>query len=185
MTMMLKAIKAGIDSGKYRVDAERGKIFGPEQELQIKRHPGAHCPCVRLHVDGLPKNAYSVPAHKVIAYSIWGEAAFVKGIHVRHLDGNNENSTKANLALGTPAENEMDKPAWVRSRSATLARAAQPSTSFNAKLKAESIGFIRQALSSNRLPSGRVRRGVVQRLAKEHGVSSSTISLVGKNKTWA
>jgi hypothetical protein len=183
-TMTHRAIAAALGSGRYRVDADAGRIFGPVRELQIKRHPNQHCPTARLHVAGLPKHAYSVPAHKVIAYAIWGDAAFEPGIHVRHLNGDNEDSSRANLALGTPRENEMDKPPEVRSRSARLARAAQGHTPKNAVIDAGAVDGIRAELDANRVPSGRVRRGVVKSLAERHGVSPSAISCIGSRKTW-
>jgi hypothetical protein len=184
MTLTLRAIMLALRGGKYRVSCAEGRIFGPEKELQIKRHPGQDCPTVRLHVLGLPRRAYSVPAHKVIAYAIFGPTAFEKGVHVRHLDGDTENNRKDNLALGSPSDNERDKPVYIRHRSATLARASQPHRSFNARLPPRSIAEIRQLLASSQSPGGRVKRGVVKALAEKYRVSSSTISLVGKNKTW-
>jgi hypothetical protein len=184
MTRTHEAIVRALSSGRYRVDVDAGRIYGPVRELQIKRHPGQHCPTVRLHVSGMPRPAYSVPAHKVIAYASWGDSAFEPGIHVRHLDGNNENNARSNLALGTPSQNERDKPAEVRSRAAAQARAAQGRVPANAIIDPNVVESLRAELDANRGPTGRVRRGVVKMLAERHGVSPSTISLIGKGRTW-
>jgi hypothetical protein len=125
-----------------------------------------------------------VHVHKFVAFLIWGWAAFEPGIHVRHRDGNTENNTKANLLLGTPSQNERDKPVHVRAASARAARAAQGRVPRNARLTIEEAEHIRGELRLALGSSGRVRRGVVKEFATRYGVTPSTISLVGKGKTW-
>lgn len=185
MSEYWRAIILAVQQG-YSADLERGVIFGPNgKPLSVKLHGKQKYPTIRLHVKGLPRSAYSLAAHKFIGYLIWGEAALAgRHSHVRHLNPPTTDIRRANLALGTPSQNELDKPAHVRSASAKAARAAQGKTPHNALL-ASAIAEIKEALrTAPRGPTGRMRRGVVSKLATKHGVSKSTISLVGSGKTW-
>jgi hypothetical protein len=180
-----RAIELAIEQG-YRGEPKSGDIYGKSgKRLSLKRYGKQEYPTVRLHVDGLPATAYSVPAYKFMAFVIWGRAAFAKGIHVRHLDGDSTNIRGANLLLGTPSQNEFDKPAAVRNASAKAARAAQGRAGPNAILTESRAKAIRRELEdAPRSRSGRIQRGVVKEIAGRYGVSSSTVSLIGKGGVW-
>lgn len=51
-----------------------------------------------------------IPFHRLQAFTKFGMAMFVKGIEVRHLDGNRLNNTWDNIAIGTHSENMLDIP---------------------------------------------------------------------------
>lgn len=55
------------------------------------------------------------------AYQKYGDAVFGKNIVVRHLDGNSENDSWDNIAIGTQSENMMDKSKEERIKSAKIA----------------------------------------------------------------
>ena len=179
-----QAIELAVEQG-YRGDPNTGNVVGKSgKPLAVVRRPGQSYPTIRLHVIGLARKAYSVPAHKFMAFVIWGRLALVRGSNVRHGQGGVEDIRRSNLSLGSWSENEMDKPASVRSASARAARAAQGHTPRNALLDQTSVATIRSQLGAEVTPSGRIRRGVVKGLAAQYGVSPSTISLIGKGKTW-
>lgn len=181
-----KAVIIALDSGRYYVDLPQQRMFGPRGELKIRRCGKQGYATVRLHVSGLPKDAYSVGFYKVVAYLKFGLRAFTSGLHIRHRDGNSENNHPDNILLGTASQNEMDKPAAVRQRSATLARAAQGYLPLNTRLTPTQVKSIKSLLDAARSPHGfqRVRKGVVKDLAEHYAVSPSTISLIGKGKSW-
>ena len=62
-----------------------------------------------------------VPVHLLAAYQKFGERVFMPETQVRHLDGNSLNNTLENIAIGTPSENQMDKPKHTRIRVAKKA----------------------------------------------------------------
>ena len=54
--------------------------------------------------------------HKFAAYQWFGEDALRDGVHVRHLNGDSFDNTRANIAIGNASENYFDMPADVRKR---------------------------------------------------------------------
>lgn len=180
-----RAIELAVAQG-YSGDADAGTITGKSgRPLAVVQHPGQQYPTIRLHVSGLHRKAYSVPAHKFMAFVIWGRRALIRGANVRHGQGGVEDIRRSNLSLGSWSENELDKPAAVRRASAAAARASQGLTPLNAILTQQVAESVRARLKANLTSSGRVRRGVVKDLAAAYGVSPSTISLIGKGATWA
>lgn len=178
-----RAIILAAEQG-YIGNPETGEITGRSgRPLQIKRHGNQVYPTIRLYVRGLSAPGYSVHAHKFFAYLIWGRAAFSPNVEVRHLDGNPSNNRRDNLALGTSSQNQMDKTPEARRSAAVAARAAQGRHG-SARLSEEKAALIRAELSHSHGPKGRVRRGVVKSLAQRFSVSQSTISLIGKGRTW-
>ena len=174
------AIRDALSSG-YTVIPETGQIIGLKGEsLAIRLGGKQRYPTVSLVTPNMPKHFYAVPAHKVVAFAIWGERSFTKGIHVRHLNNNTCDNRKQNLALGTPSQNEQDKPKHVRVRVAKQARARQVRPA-NMKLTVEQVTEIR----SNAVfgPTGRARRGYVTELANRFGVSKSAVSQALKGVT--
>ena len=171
---ILNALRNG-----YRVDARRGIIYGLKgKPLSIKLHGTQRYPTVPLVVKNMARRYYAVPAHKVVAASVYGREAFEK--HVRHGKGGVLDIRIKNLKLGTPSENEMDKPAYVRSRSAKLARAAQPRRPANSILTISQIRWMLKRRVYG--PTGRIRRGIVSAWAAKYGVTKTCIS--GALKTY-
>jgi len=118
-----EAVVQALQRDGYSVDLEQGRVLnalGVPLGVTLTRSAKDGYPKVKLR-------GRTVPVHKVVAYVLWGDNAFAPGIHVRHLDGNRENTKASNLALGTPSQNAFDKPADVRSAMAKVARAAQKS----------------------------------------------------------
>jgi hypothetical protein len=64
------------------------------------------------------KKPKKIPVHRLVAYQKYGEVTFLKGVQVRHLDGNSENNTESNIAIGTASQNQMDKTEETRKRMA-------------------------------------------------------------------
>lgn len=64
----------------------------------------------------------SIHVHRLVAYQKFGDAMFVKGIEVRHLDNTPGNSAPSNIEIGTPSENAFDKSRETRVRVAAGAR---------------------------------------------------------------
>lgn len=62
-----------------------------------------------------------VPFHRLKAYFIFGDAMFLPGIQVRHLNGNPRDWSNTNIALGTQHENIMDRTPASRTSHATRA----------------------------------------------------------------
>lgn len=85
------------------------------------------------------------------------------GLMVRHLDGNNRNNARTNLAYGTHAENMEDKAKHGKMKG---------EKHHAAKLSASSVRYIRASPAPGRA------------LAKAFGVSPSQISAIRHRKTW-
>lgn len=77
-----------------------------------------------VRVDGKTKSLF---VHKFVAYIKFGEKAFEKGIHVRHLNSDSLDNSWDNIGIGTPQDNSLDKPAAERLMQAKYA------ASFNIK----------------------------------------------------
>jgi HNH endonuclease len=169
----------------YTCDIEAGTVIGSKGfVLAAHRRGRQRYGTITLSISGMQNRQYAVPIHKVIAYAIWGDAAFAPGIHVRHLDGNSENNRRVNLALGTACDNERDKSSEVKSRAARAARAAQV-TPHNAKFTYFEVDFIRERCSEYRRPNGRVKRGIVKDLAERFDVTPAAISAIANRKNYA
>lgn len=169
----------------YRVDAEKGLILGISgKSLAIRRHGTQKYPTVTLVYERSPHRFASVPAHKVMAYAIWGDRSYAPGVQVRHKDGNRENIRADNLALGTASMNELDKAPEVRRRTAKIARAAQGPRPINAVLSDDQVRYIRGICAMNLNKNGRVRRGIVKSLSHQFNVSKSAISAAAKGTTY-
>jgi hypothetical protein len=127
----------------------------------------------------------SVPVHKFVAYSLYGDKAF--SLHARHLDGNSSNNSPSNIKLGTAKENEADKCPLQRQRVARYARSCQGITPNNAKLSEEDVRFIREVCSNpkNRTTkSGRLNNGVIPYLRNKYSVSNVTINEVVRGRKY-
>jgi hypothetical protein len=173
-TFTLMAIEDALANG-YRVDVEAGAIFGKTgRPLKLCKPAQGKYPRVTLQAPNMPRRCYSIPAHKVVAYAIFGVDAFAPGIHVRHLNANLYDLRAANLALGTASVNAMDKPPEVRRRIAQIARAALGPAP-NRKLTTYQVRKIRTALKAGQ---------AVTQIARDYGVHHSTISRIATSKTY-
>lgn len=180
------AIKDALATG-YRVDPEAGVIYGLKGlPLIIKNRGLQRYPTVSLVTPGMRNRFYAVPAHKVIAYALWGDFAFAPGMHVRHGKLGVENITSANLSLGTAKDNEADKDPSVKSAVAKIARAAQDGLS-NAKLNAEQVASLRAeyaALKQQHAPKKRLPNGTVVVLVAKYGIGRTNIMDIVTGKIW-
>ena len=173
MSWTLAIVRAAFEKG-HRVNTKKDLVLGISgRPLKLNTRLGVTYPHVTLTVRGLARKSYSVPAHKVVAYAVYGEAAFEPGIQVRHLDGDRLNLRASNLKLGTASVNAMDKPAHVRQAIARKARAAQGDAAWNRRFTATQIEDIRRQY--------RAGRGVVE-LARELRVHHSTIGRIVSRK---
>ncbi len=112
----------------------------------------------------------NLSVHKLAAYQHFGNNAFAKGIHVRHLDNDGCNNAKTNLALGTSTDNELDKPPEYRvSNALNAAKSTRKMTK----------SALRQ------LKADRYKRGMkYSELSVKYGIVKSTISYILNSKTY-
>lgn len=109
----LNVLKAALAYG-YWIDPTIGVVYSKHGTPLKPFSNGLGYNCVTLQGTGFKA---VVPLHKAVAYCVWGDRAFGgRKVHVRHLDGDASNNTMANLAIGTPRENALDKPAAMRAR---------------------------------------------------------------------
>ncbi len=174
----MHAIEYALANG-YEVDVEEGLVYGLSgRALAIKIRGTQTHPTCSLRTAGLTKPFYAVPYHKVVAYAIWGRAAFAPGIHVRHLDGDVLNNRRANLALGTPKQNSQDIPPE-RRRAIWGKMAQKPGTRGNgAALTDEQAAWVGEMMRTPGFvtPTGRARPGVVRDLSRALGVDKRVVS---------
>ena len=181
----MKVIKAALESQGYSVDKSRGIIYGKSgRPLTLTKTASIRYPMVSLHVPGVVEGrrpTYSIAAHKIMAYAIWGEEAFREGVQIRHL-GDVLDIREHKLELGSAIENMSDISPAVRSEAAKAARAAQPRRPTNAKLPTTTVRFIRQTVRRN--SDGHVMPGELDRLAKKFNVSKAIISGIVRGVTY-
>ena len=147
-----------------------GKLLGVKGEVSFKLYGNQRYPTFSTNWGGF---VFGVPVHMFAAYCFYGEKSFKKGVVVRHKDANTLNCSLENIKLGTPSENELDKPKDVRVRSAKIARASQGKRPCNAKLTDEQVEKIRSfydALGGKKAPQGSVKR-----LCEELGVTRTVL----------
>lgn len=104
---------------RYTVEAyERGYRVGPDGELyspmQKVLRPGANNRGYRRFAIRIDGGHALLFVHQLAAYQTFGAEALAEGVHVRHLDGDSLNNSPDNLAIGSPRDNVMDRPAQDR-----------------------------------------------------------------------
>lgn len=67
------------------------------------------------------RSSVTLKFHRLQAFQKYGEAIFKRGIVVRHLNGNPEDNSWENIAIGTYSENMMDIPEQQRISHAKIA----------------------------------------------------------------
>ena len=183
-TQIHRVIKEAFRLG-FSVDKENGVIFGRSgHPLTLSLTGKQRYPCVTLylptmkHVRANP--SFAVHAHKVMAYALWGDKAFTKGMEVRHLNGVMDIREVA-LALGTAHENMMDIPPKIRQRAAKIARASQGQQPANFKIEPSVLNFVKRAARKD--VNGDVSETEISRLAKKFGLSKLCIKSIFKRKS--
>lgn len=112
-------------------------------------------------------NVRLVRVHRLVIETFIGPPAF-DGAITAHNDGNTDNNFASNLRWASALENQADR---VRHRTRTRGSAVVGS-----KLKEDAIPEIRRRIASgDRFPI----------IARDFGVSISTISLINRNRIWA
>lgn len=163
-TRILEAVERGYNM------SEDGKLTGIKGDINFKLYGKQKYPTFSTNWGGF---MFGVPVHLFAAYVFYGDKAFEKGIVVRHLNANSLDCSKSNLLLGTPSENEHDKPEYVRKRSAKIARASQGKRPLNAKLTDEQVLEIRKFYSD--LDGTKAPNGAVKELCVKYNVSRTVL----------
>jgi hypothetical protein len=152
------------NSGKVfstRPPTGRGKNLDVMRELKQKKCSYGRYLCVHLF-----RKIKMV--HRLVAREFIGECP--PGYEVSHKDGCSYNNSSGNLQYVTHSENELMKRLHGTSKGGERHHGV--------KLKKEQVAYIKDKLSSG-------TRGVATILAKELGVSESTISQIKSNKRWS
>ena len=162
----------------YRADLATGAVFGPRKKLKLfqgRRGYLTFSVTNHLSADGT-RQVFALPVHKFITYLLWGAEAFRPGLEVRHLNNKHHDNRASNLAMGTPLQNKLDRPAAERKRiawEATKARLGKPGP--RAKLTPRQVLAIRKRLSKG---------GTQRDIAQEYGVSPMAISRINTGDTY-
>lgn len=160
-------IKEAVNRG-YRIDSETGNIISPTGKIRENKLFGSQrYPSFAMTkiINGVKKTA-SFPVHKFAAYCYFGDSAFT--LHVRHLNGNTLDNSLKNIALGSPSENEMDKPKSVRSNSAKIARSKQGYSGLTSKLSYDDAQIVKNSKESSSVLAERfkVSKSCIQSIKK-------------------
>ena len=100
----------------YRI--RNNKAFSPKgKELKFQRKNGISHNYRLINISVSPndipfftkRRIISIAYHFLLAYEKFGDNFFEKNIHVRHLNGNFDDNSWDNIALGTPSENAFDR----------------------------------------------------------------------------
>ena len=108
--------------------------------------------------------------HRLQAYQKYSDHMFVAGMMVRHLNGNPSDNNWDNIAIGTNADNSMDKDPETRVRSARIAAAKQR------KLSDADIG---------NLILDRKNGMTYAEIIEKYGIAKSTVSYIVNRKTYS
>lgn len=148
---------------------EDGKLISPNKQLQAKKCGTQRYPTFSTNWGGV----FSIPVHKFAAYCFYGVESFKDGLVVRHLNGDVEDFSLANIKLGTHSENNLDKSEEVRASAARKARASQGKSSLSAKLSEDDLKEIKDLYSN--LNGKKAPNGIVKALCEKFGVSRTAI----------
>lgn len=113
MSQLKYLIKVVWEKG-YRIIG--GKCYTPKGKIlkgTIKKHPIPYRQfSIKLkigEIEGI-KGARSIMYHGLLAYQLYGDEYFKKGIVARHLNGNSLDNSDDNIILGTQKDNKLDIP---------------------------------------------------------------------------
>lgn len=107
------AIRIAYDRG-YRVLEDGTVLNHAGKPMKLRVYKDTKYPQLVIRVD--KSKSKTIRIHRLAAYCFYGEALFDEGIEVRHLNANVFDVSKANIALGTHRENELDKPPEIRKK---------------------------------------------------------------------
>ena len=100
----------------YRV-TESGMCINPKGEfigsVSLK---GYYTTMIRIN-----KKKVNFSIHRLQAFQKYGYKLFMKGVEVRHLNGNSLDNSWENVAIGTHSDNIMDIPKQIRIKKALYA----------------------------------------------------------------
>ena len=147
----------------YRVD-DNGSVISPRgitRKLATKDRSGHK---VSTFTVGFRGGSFPVPVHKLAAYQLYGDKCFEPGMNIRHLNGNSQDNSPKNLALGTGSDNCMDVPEHRRKAHARHASSCRKDKIPESK---------KQKIRSDRSSGMSYRE-----LHRKHGVSKSTLSIM-------
>jgi len=125
---------------------------------------------VSIHLE--PGKGVMTPVHRIVAFQKYSEAMFADGIEVRHRDGVRLNNNPGNILLGSRLENIMDMTPAQRSSRCF----GKPSP--RRLLSDKEVSEIKATYANG------VRRGDCKKLALKFGVGTSTISEIGRGKSY-
>jgi len=172
-TIIREAFKAG-----YEADVKRGLIKN-KKGLWVAGtiHKTLGYRMINISLPNGPSKGTMVYVHRLIAYAKYGEKLFKDNIEVRHLDGDRSNNRSSNIRLGSRSQNMFDIPEFKRGK-AGLNKASKRRI-----LSREDALTIKRIYDSKSI-NGRVERGVNKHLAELFKVNKSTISEIGRGKTY-
>lgn len=155
---LLEAYSAG-----YRISSD-GTILSPYSPTPISGYVSPRgYRCFKLNRN------YPILVHRLHAYQLYGDAVFIPGTVVRHLNGDKLDNSPTNLALGTQSDNSYDIPEEVRRKTGKHA------ASFLRKLTEEQVASLR---------ADRAAGLSYAYLTKKYGIASSTVSDIVHYKTY-
>ncbi len=99
------SIRAAAERG-YAVD-QLGAVISPRGltlKLMVRTHNAMRYLCFSV-------GNRKVKVHRFVAFLKFGARALRRGVHVRHLNGDNMDNSWDNIKLGNQSQNERDKPA--------------------------------------------------------------------------
>ncbi len=104
------SIRAAAERG-YAVD-QFGAVISPRGltlKLMVRTHNAMRYLCFSV-------GDRKVKVHRFVAFLKFGARALRRGVHVRHLNGDNMDNSWGNIKLGNQSQNERDKPAETHRR---------------------------------------------------------------------
>ena len=116
------------------------------------------------------KKSGKVWVHRFVAYCKYGELLDEDGIEVRHLNGNQQDNTWDNIAIGTRSENMMDRPKSKRQR------IAHQAASVNRKLTDDQVREFR---------ADREEGATYRQLMEKYHIAQPTVHKIINKKTYA
>lgn len=153
----------------YRVEPD-GRVIGVRgEEIRTHLHGGAclyRSFCVAGENGGTPSQ---VKVAVLQAYQKFGPKALDDGVEVRHLNNNPTDDSWNNIDIGTSTDNHMDMPKEKRVEKAKRAASARR------KLTVDQVVNLRRRKKDGKSLAS---------LAREYGLSKSTVSYIVNNKTY-
>ena len=178
LTFLQNRIVEATQRGYYVT--EDGKLFGPKGQLKCRCYGKQAYPTFSTNWGG---RVYGIPAHKLAAYCFYGKDSFEPGVVVRHLNADVLDISRRNIALGSYSDNEMDKPAQVRSRSAAAGRRSQGYRAVNRKLTEDQVDEVMKFY--NNLGGRKAPQGSVKELGEKLGVSRTVLNKIKRGMYYA